>query len=84
MFFDTQKKLFNESVRRIQNNSNLSELLKQDAFIKFLTLQSILYEEYLLNAQDEKKGNEERLRAFELLKLIESTFNFFENYKKGE
>ena len=48
---------------------------------KFIVLLSIKYEEFLISAQDENASDESRLRAMDKVKLIESFFEFFENYK---
>lgn len=81
MLSNTQKKVFDATISNLTANKELEPILGNDAVRKFIVLLSIKYEEYLIAAQDENASDESRLRAMDKVKLIESFFEFFENYK---
>lgn len=81
MLSNTQKKVFDATILNLTSNRELEPILGSDAVRKFIVLLSIKYEEYLIAAQDENASDESRLRAMDKVKLIESFFEFFENYK---
>lgn len=81
MLSNTQKKVFDATILNLTSNKELEPILGSDAVRKFLVLLSIKYEEFLISAQDENASDESRLRAMDKVKLIESFFEFFENYK---
>lgn len=81
MLSNTQKKVFDATILNLTSNKELEPILGNDAVRKFLVLLSIKYEEFLISAQDENASDESRLRAMDKVKLIESFFEFFENYK---
>ena len=80
MLSNTQKKVFDATISNLTSNKELEQILGSDAVRKFLVLLSIKYEELLISAQDENASDESRLRAMDKVKLIESFFEFFENY----
>ena len=80
MLSNTQKKVFDATILNLTSNKELEPILGSDAVRKFLVLLSIKYEEFLISAQDENASDESRLRAMDKVKLIESFFEFFENY----
>ncbi|WP_297962547.1 hypothetical protein [uncultured Campylobacter sp.] len=80
MLSNTQKKVFDATISNLTSNKELESILGSDAVRKFLVLLSIKYEEFLISAQDENASDESRLRAMDKVKLIESFFEFFENY----
>ena len=80
MLSNTQKKVFDATISNLTSNKELESILGSDAVRKFLVLLSIKYEEFLISAQDENASDESRLRALDKVKLIESFFEFFENY----
>lgn len=80
MLSNTQKKVFDATISNLTSNKELESILGNDAVRKFIVLLSIKYEEYLIAAQDENASDESRLRAMDKVKLIESFFEFFENY----
>ncbi|MGH1601569.1 hypothetical protein [Campylobacter majalis] len=84
MLNNSQRKILNATIDNIGKNTHIKELLQNVAFVEFLTLQSVLFEKYIAISQDESVDDEKRLRALELLKLIQSTFNYFENYQTKE
>ena len=81
MLSNTQKKVFDATISNLTSNKKLEPILGNDAVRKFIVLLSIKYEEYLIAAQDENASDESRLRAMDKVRLIESFFEFFENYK---
>ncbi|MCD8212679.1 MAG: hypothetical protein LUC34_01250 [Campylobacter sp.] len=83
MLHNMQNKLFNQSVKNINDNTNLGGLSGNEAFIDFITLQSVLYEKFIMIAEDSGLSDEVRIRAIESATLVQSTINFFENYKKS-
>lgn len=81
MLCDTQQNLFLQKIKAISENNELNELIKNEAFRRFLALISAQYAHFMAVAQDEKAQDEKRIRAIEAGKIVESYLNFFEDFK---
>nr|DAR92974.1 MAG TPA: hypothetical protein [Caudoviricetes sp.] len=62
----------------------LSGLCEKKPFKDFVEFLTVLYNENLCVAENEKGDEQTRLRAIENLKIFDSLLNFFNEYKEND
>lgn len=69
---------------RLQSNRYLQGLCEREAFKDFMEYLASHYMQNMGICEDSQRGDEERLRALDRLKLIEELLNFLDEYKGKE